>query len=192
MKLRTKASLMVAVVVAVTLTTAEYFFHRDLESSIRQSIHNRVMVVSAAVSDSISHFIEEAHSDCKAIAANIPPEALENRRVDEIERYFKKMLAIYPKFQNGMFLLDTQGGLWADYPAHPQTRGKRFNYREYFKKTMTQARGIIGTPYSSAPHRPAGAYFHGPDHRTRRQYIGAVGLFGAVAFLPRPWAASVT
>ena len=150
MKLRTKASLLMALVVAAALTTTEFFFDRVLESSIRNSIYDGLEGVSSAVSDSVSNFIQETLTDSRAVAANIPPDALEGRQVAAVERYLAKMSAIYPKFQNGMFILDAQGYLWADYPVKPKTRGKRFNFREYYKRTMAEKAGIVGTPYRSA------------------------------------------
>ncbi len=139
-----------ALVVAVSLVGAEVFFDRALESSIRRSIYAGVEGVSSAVGDSIARFLQDNSTDAQAIGLNIPLEALMQRRVAVVERYLAKMLKIYPKFQNGMFILDAQGYLWVDYPRHPETRGRRFNFREYFKRTMAEGQGIVGTPYRSA------------------------------------------
>ena len=164
-----------AVVVAATLITSEFFYDRLLKSSIRRSIYDGLEGVSSAVSDSISHFILETLTDTQAIAANIPSQALAGRQVKAVERYLGKMLRLYPKFQNGMFLLDSRGYLWADYPVHPKAHGRRFNFRDYYKKTMVEQKGVVGTPYRSARTGQPVLTFTAPIKDQQGRIVGLLG-----------------
>ncbi|MBW2651396.1 MAG: cache domain-containing protein [Deltaproteobacteria bacterium] len=71
------------------------------------------------------------------------------KNIPRIEEKLREMLEIFPKFQNGMFLLDKDGKLWVDYPKYQKTRGVDLSFRPYFKRTMKEQKGIIGVPYRS-------------------------------------------
>jgi len=150
MSLRTKTSLFLASLLILILGLVGYWSIRFLENSLRDSIYAGLESISVAQSQAISRFLEDSLNDAQAIASFLPVKALEEKNVRVIEEHLKKALENYPKFQNGMFLLDARGNLWADYPVHPETRGKNFAFREYFKTTMEKQRGIIGVPYRSA------------------------------------------
>jgi diguanylate cyclase (GGDEF)-like protein/PAS domain S-box-containing protein len=59
------------------------------------------------------------------------------------------MLKTFPKVQNGIFILDREGRFLADYPSHPELRGQSFAFREYYRRTIQEGRGIVGAPYKS-------------------------------------------
>jgi diguanylate cyclase (GGDEF)-like protein len=85
------------------------------------------------------------------------------------------MAGLYPKFENGLFILDIAGNLVVDYPAHPEVRGKNFAFREYFQRTLREKSGIIGKPYVSRrtdlPVLTFTSILRGPD----MQVLGFLG-----------------
>jgi PAS domain S-box-containing protein len=105
----------------------------------------------------------------------LPLNALEEKNVRVVQEHFETMMKIYPKFENGMFLLDAQGTLWADYPAYPDMRGRNFAFREYFKTTMEKQRGIIGVPYRSARTGEAVLTFTALLRGSKNQVLGMIG-----------------
>jgi len=175
MTLRTKTSLLLASLLIVILGIAGVFSLRFLENSLRNSIYAGLENVSVAESQAISRFLDDTLRDAQAIASFLPKKALEEKNVAVIEGHLKKAMENYPKFENGMFLLDSDGTLWTDYPVYPGTRGKNFAFREYFKTTMENQKGIIGVPYRSARTGEAVLTFTALLRGSKNQVMGIIG-----------------
>ncbi|MBM4278969.1 MAG: PAS domain S-box protein [Deltaproteobacteria bacterium] len=175
MTLRTKTSLLLASLLIVILGIAGIYSLHFLENSLRNSIYAGLESVSAAESQAISKFLEDTLRDAQAIASYLPQKALEEKKVAVIEEHLKKAVKNYPKFENGMFLLDAKGTLWADYPVYPETRGKNFAHREYFKTTMEKQKGIIGIPYRSTRTGEAVLTFTALLRGSNNQVLGLLG-----------------
>jgi hypothetical protein len=69
-------------------------------------------------------------------AEAIPKMAVEQKNAAVVDDILKTYFSILPKFENGMFILDAKGTLWADYPQHSEVRGRSFAFRPYFQETM--------------------------------------------------------
>ncbi len=150
MTLRIKASILLGILITVSLGISGYYYLNYFANSLRSSILNGLENVSTTSSREISSFLSDSLKEAQAVAQALPKIAIENKdaqRTDDVlESYFK----IFPKFENGMFLLDENGTLWSDYPPHPEVRGRSFAFRQYFKETMANQKGIVGVPYRSA------------------------------------------
>lgn len=175
MTLRTKTSLLIASLLIVILGIAGVFSLHFLENSLRNSIYAGLENISGTESQAISRFLDDTLRDEQAIASFLPQKALEEKNVAVIEEHLKKAMKNYPKFENGMFLLDAKGTLWADYPVYPGTRGKNFAFREYFKTTMEKQKGIIGVPYRSARTGEAVLTFTALLRGSKNQVLGIMG-----------------
>ncbi|MDO9351042.1 MAG: cache domain-containing protein, partial [Deltaproteobacteria bacterium] len=175
MTLRTKTSLLLAGLFVVILGIAGFFSLHFLENSLRNSIYAGLESISGTESQAISRFLDDTLRDAQAIASFLPQRALEEKNVAVIEEHLKKAMKNYPKFENGMFLLDAGGTLWADYPVYPGTRGKNFAFREYFKTTMEKHKGIIGVPYRSARTGEAVLTFTALLRGSKNQVLGIIG-----------------
>ncbi|MBI4798022.1 MAG: PAS domain S-box protein [Desulfarculus sp.] len=150
MKLKSKTSLLMALVVAIPLSMMGWLGLSTLEDSLRKAIYEEMETLAATAERTIHHFLEEGLSDARALALNLPARALEEKDAAQVERYLQAMQEVHPKYSNGMFLLDSQGVLWADYPPQPRARGQSFAYREYFQRTIQGQKGVVGRPYRSA------------------------------------------
>jgi PAS domain S-box-containing protein len=175
MTLRTKTSLLLAGLFVVILGIAGFFSLHFLENSLRNSIYAGLESISGTESQAISRFLDDTLRDAQAIASFLPQKALEEKNVAVIEEHLKKAMKNYPKYENGMFLLDAGGTLWADYPVYPGTRGKNFAFREYFKTTMEKHKGIIGVPYRSARTGEAVLTFTALLRGSKNQVLGIIG-----------------
>lgn len=175
MTLRTKTSLLLAGLLVVILGGAGIYFLYYLENSLRTSIYAGMETVAIAESQAISRFLDDSLRDTQAIASYIPQKALEEKNVAVIEDYLKRAMKNYPKFENGIFVLDAKGTLLADYPVYPGTRGKNFAFREYFKTTMEKQKGIIGVPYRSARTGEAVLTFTALLRGSKNQVLGMIG-----------------
>ena len=175
MTLRAKASIILCLLISVTLCITGYFYLVFLESSLRDSILRGLSSVSDTSSQVISRFLTDTLMEAQAIARALPPEALENQDAEAVANILKDYFTIFPKFENGMFILDAKGRLWTDYPVHPETRGRSFDYRQYFQRTMAERRGIIGIPYRSARTGKPVLTFTAVLHGKAGNIIGMLG-----------------
>lgn len=174
MTLRTKTSLLLVAVATVAVTVMGLFFLQQFEASLRQTILDGADTLSVRASAEVASFLEDSLRDTAAIAANLPAGALQQGKLAELEAYFARMLEVYPKFENGIFILDAQGRLVVDMPAFAEMRGKDFSHRAYFRDTRATGRGLIGAPYISSRHEQPVLTFTMPLHDPAGTFQGLV------------------
>ena len=175
MTLRAKASILLGILISCALGGMGYYFLEFFERSLRDSILGGLSSVSETSSQVISRFLSDTLMEGQAVAQALPKDALEKRDEKIIEDRLKEFLNIFPKFENGMFVLDKEGKLWTDYPSHPHVRGKAFAFRQYFQKTMEVKKGIIGIPYRSARTGQPVLTFTSVLRDTGNRIIGILG-----------------
>jgi signal transduction histidine kinase/CheY-like chemotaxis protein/HAMP domain-containing protein len=149
MTLRTKTSLLLAVITFLTLGVTGFFYLKFLQKSLKNSILSGVEAVAQTTSESIARFLEDSLNDVQVAALALPISALESNDIPALEKRLRKLVETFPKFENGMFILDKKGRIWVDYPPVPEVRGMDVSFREYFKRTIQEQKGIIGVPYIS-------------------------------------------
>jgi PAS domain S-box-containing protein len=183
MKIVTKTSLLLIMVILVVVGGIGTFHLHVVEEALRTSVFAGLQGISQTAATHTAGWIEECLMDTQAVAFNLPREALMKRDTEAVEEYLGAMNALFPKFDNGFFILDADGRLWVDYPVQPATRGKDLSFREYYQRTKTEGRGIVGVPYRSVrtgePVVTFTAYLKGPSGET-------MGLLGASARLLAP------
>jgi two-component system cell cycle sensor histidine kinase/response regulator CckA len=175
MKLKTKASWVMALTVTMTLLVIGGVFHVFLEKSLRTSINAGLEVVVNTAADSINHFLSSNLRDVRAVAASLPLDVIVRQDSREAEAQLAKMLEVFPQFGNGLFILDASGELWADYPRTTAVRGKSFAFREYFQQTMKSRHGVVGQPYRSARSGEPVCTFTAPLFDPEGKLLGMVG-----------------
>ncbi|MFP5221378.1 MAG: diguanylate cyclase domain-containing protein [Acidobacteriota bacterium] len=149
MKLSVKASfllsgLVLAVIAATSLFLLDYQ-RRALVAVIKQDLESEATTLARE----IRTFVDENLNDTRAIAGNIPREALVSGDLNAIREHLARQAAFYPKFENGLFLLDSNGNFLTDYPYHAELHGQPFAHRDYFQRTKAREQGVIGDPYVS-------------------------------------------
>jgi PAS domain S-box-containing protein len=149
MTLRTKTSILLAVIIIIALGATGFFYLRFFQQTLKNSILSSVETVAATTSQSIARFLDDSLKDTQAVALALPIRALEKNNLPPVEERLRELAELYPKFENGMFILDNRGRVWVDYPPHPAVRGVDVSFREYFKRTMREKKGVIGVPYIS-------------------------------------------
>jgi PAS domain S-box-containing protein len=175
MTLRTKTSLLLAVITFLTMGVTGFFYIQFLQQSLKNSILSGVKAVCDASSKSIARFLEDSLNDARVAALAIPVAALENNDIPVLEKRLRELAEAYPKFENGVFILDKSGRIWVDYPPVPEVRGLDVSFRDYFQRTMQNQKGTIGSPYISKrtgqPVITFTALLRGSDH----QVLGMLG-----------------
>jgi diguanylate cyclase (GGDEF)-like protein len=147
--LRAKTAALLAIIVTAVLITANLFWLRYAEESLKQTIFKGVDSQAKTAAQGIETFVDDCLLEAAAVARTLPVKALLKENTSEIAAHFREMFNIFTKFQNGIFLLDNKGKFIADYPYHPELHGQSFAFREYFKRTMQDKQGVVGSPYKS-------------------------------------------
>ena len=164
MTLRTKTSLLLVAVAVLSVTVMGFFFLRQFEDSLRQTILDGADTLAERASAEVASFLDDSLRDTAAIAANLPAGALAQGNIAELEAYFARMREIYPKFENGIWILDARGRLVVDMPAFAEMRGQDYSHRAYFRDTLATGRGLVGEPYISSRHEQPVLTFTLPLH----------------------------
>ncbi|MCX5890545.1 MAG: cache domain-containing protein, partial [Deltaproteobacteria bacterium] len=175
MTLRTKASILISIIIIIVMGVSGIYYLHFLQRSLKASILAGVEGVSDSTSQAISKFLADSLKEAQAVALALPVESLEKQDRLIIRNRLKLLLDIFPKFENGMFILDKKGRLWVDYPQSPAAEGTDFSYREYFQRTLKENKGILGVPYVSGrtgkPVLTFTALLRGSDN----QVLGVLG-----------------
>jgi len=147
--LGTKTTLLLAAIVSPVIITASLLLLHFQEESLKKAIFEGLDGQAKVAAHGIDAFIEEGLNEANAVAVTLPVNALVNGRTGLVEEHLKKMMQAFPMFQNGIFVLNKEGKFLADYPSHPELRGQSFAFREYYKRTIHEGKGVVGDPYNS-------------------------------------------
>ncbi len=147
MRLRTKASLLLVTIVAALLGVASMVSLKVLQDSFKGAISPGLMSLAQNTSRWLAGYREGGLRAAAAMAFELPRDALAGRDSAPIERYLEKVTRLYPNFDNGVFLLDPNGNLWADHPRHPDLYGVSFADRDYFQHTVVGGQAVVSAPY---------------------------------------------
>jgi diguanylate cyclase (GGDEF)-like protein len=149
MKLRTKASLFLSILlVAIFLGQAAYFYY-FLEKALLSQTHQRQEEIVSLLGDRLDAGIRSSQNDLLNMAAHLDFRLLQENNSGLLESYLQSALNFNSGFDNGYFILDAQGRGLADYPVGSDFRGKDFSFREYFQKTRDEKRPVISRIYVS-------------------------------------------
>ncbi len=173
MKLGTKTIILIIPLVVFLCGVSSgimLYFH---EISLRESVLAGVDGMARASVLNISAFIQDSRQNAEVIAANLPLKALEAGRMAEVAAYLKK-ISQFHRFGNGIFILDREGHFLTDYPAHPELQGTSFAFRDYFQRTVSEGRGVVGDPYFSKRTGAPVLTFTAPLFDSHKQIVAVV------------------
>lgn len=148
--LRTKTSFATALLLTLVLFASGIFHLRVLESSLRNTIMEGANSTAELSAQTIDTYLEGTLSEVQALGSALPLAAIKAKDSAALDRFLKLQSDRFPKFENGLFILDAEGNLIADYPVHEEKRHQNFAFREYFQATMAQQKGVISPLYRSA------------------------------------------
>jgi two-component system cell cycle sensor histidine kinase/response regulator CckA len=149
MRLRTKTSLLLVTIVAVLLGLAAAVSLKVLQASLKESISSGLASLSQNTARYIAAFLEDGLRDTRAIAAFLSRDALTNRDPAAMEKQLETMAQLHPNLDNGLFVLDADGNLWADYPHHLAKRGMSYASRDYFLSIVKDGQATVSSPHLS-------------------------------------------
>ncbi|NTW35066.1 MAG: PAS domain S-box protein [Syntrophobacteraceae bacterium] len=149
MTLRNRTLTLLTSITVISLSVMGFLHLRFLEISLGNSISSGLETMADTTSDVISRFISQSLSTVQLMSTTLRVEDIQQRNTPAIENQMKKLMEMNSDFANGMFMLDSNGILWVDYPPHPGIRGNSFNFREYYQRTIEGKRGVVSIPYRS-------------------------------------------
>ncbi len=149
MTLRNRTLTLLTSITVISLSVMGFLYLRFLEISLRNSIASGLETIADTTSDVISRFTSQSLSTVQLMSTTLRVEDIQQRNTPAIENQMKKLIEMNSDFANGMFMLDSNGILWVDYPPHPGIRGNSFNFREYYQRTIEGKRGVVSIPYRS-------------------------------------------
>ena len=149
MKLRTKASLFLSILLVAIFLGQTVYLYYFLEKALLRQTHQRQEEIVSLLGDRLDAGIRSAQTDLLNIAAHLDFTWLKEKKHDLLESYVQSAFSHNSNFDNGFFILDAQGRGLVDYPAGTDFRGQDFSFREYFQKTRDEKRPVISKSYVS-------------------------------------------
>lgn len=97
--------------------------------------------------------------EIQMVAAGFPVQASRARDAHQAQAHLARRGQIPPQCQDGLFVLDPQGQIWADHPSVAEARGLSPACHDFVAPTLGQRRGVVGRPH------PSGGRLRPPHHR---------------------------
>jgi diguanylate cyclase (GGDEF)-like protein/PAS domain S-box-containing protein len=148
MKLQAKVSLFLSTLLLAALLSQGGIVSYFLDQSLRIKANQDLLQEADQVSNRLDVFILNSQTDIMNIAHNMNIQALLEGKLSKVETYLESAFFANTRFDNGFFILDAQANLVVDYPVS-QSRGINLAFREYFKRTFSEKKPIISSPYIS-------------------------------------------
>ena len=174
MDIGTKATALVTAIVSTVLIASSFILLQYQEESLKQTILKGVDGQAITTAYGIESFINEGIKDSRRIASALPIEALLKDNPREIETHLKKLYETFPKFENGIFILNKEGVFLGDYPSHQELHGRSFAFREYYQSTIQEDRGVVSKAYTSMRTKLPVLTFTVPIHDEHGKMIAIV------------------
>lgn len=148
MKLQAKMSLFISAFLLAALFSLGGILSYFLDKSLNNKANQDLLHFADEVSGRLDAFILDSQTDILNIAHHMNIPALQEGRLGKIENYLQSAFYANSRFDNGFFILNAQGILVVDYPVS-ESRGINVAFRDYFKKTFSEKKPIISSPYVS-------------------------------------------
>ncbi|HWR98440.1 MAG TPA: hypothetical protein VN317_08465, partial [Candidatus Methanoperedens sp.] len=113
MRLRSRIALILVALVALPTVPTALALLGLMERSLRETIGGRLDELARTNAASIAAFLDESLHETRQIALLLPPAAIRARDAAAIEAALRVPVESFPRFQNGCFVLDGSGTLWA-------------------------------------------------------------------------------
>jgi diguanylate cyclase (GGDEF)-like protein/PAS domain S-box-containing protein len=148
MKLQVKTSLFLSALLLIALLSLGGILSFFLDRSLLSKANKDLLEEASQVASRLDMFIDNVQTDMRNIAQHLDIQAIRNGKWEKNESHLRSAYFANSHFDNGFFMLDSQGILKVDYPVSG-SRGGNFSFREYFQKTVAVKKQIVSNPYRS-------------------------------------------
>lgn len=147
LSLSAKMSITVFFLVVGFISATEIFIFSYFEEEHKKSIPTHQSVLTSSMAREIDYKVEISQKILQQTADRITDKAFNNQEVAQTTiDGLKEALVL---FDDGLFLFSPNGTLVAQSPYEPNMRGNNYSSSEYYKKTVSEGRPYISTPYRS-------------------------------------------
>lgn len=154
-----------------------YFLSEHLRQDVTELTSAQLLTITNYVAQDVDRDIIMRRDLLKHVAATLPLALLQNTR--ELPDWLALRHDINPLFSLGIFVLDGDGIVVADYPALPGRRGLSYADRDYFQQAMKGepaiGRSVIGRA-SHVPALPMAMPIRDPAGKIRAVLVGISAL----------------
>jgi PAS domain S-box-containing protein len=153
--LKARMALTVSLLFVCFVTAASYATLSYFERTFKEIIFTQQASLVSNLARSIDDKLSIVHTSLAAVAATVPPDCVTDPL--RAQRFLDRHSALLSLFDNGIFLIATDGKLIAESPYRFGRRGRDLRFREWFWQTVTTQKPYISDPYISThtPGRPA-------------------------------------
>ena len=199
--LKNKMALTVCFLLLFSLSATAVIFLHIFSDEIKNIISQHQLSLITEMAEDIDEQIRLGQKTIIRIAATVPPEIVTDS--NQVQLFLDQRLGEGTKlfFDNGIFFFSRTGILLAEYPFHPNRRGKDYSFRDYFSRTVASRQPQVSDPYFSSQehHHPAISFtapifdksgqiiavIAGSVDLTKDNFLGGIGKikFGQTGYL---------
>lgn len=159
----------VVLVTALIVTGAGSLFSRtELEQQARNQVATIAELVALELDDKLGRRLEILSE--VAVSLTMSETALSGRA----RIIMQQQVALQHEF-DGLYLIDTEGQVVAEYPEAYEQTGLNVSHREYFTRLASQLTPIISEPYVSNYRNHPAVMIAAPVFNHEGRFIGALG-----------------
>ena len=179
--LKTRVALTVSLLFVLFATIISLYVVYSGERDYRSSLATHQYSLVSSVAEAIDDKLVITQRALIAEGGAIPLRAMVD--ADAAQSYLDNRKALLSIFDNGLFLLSSNGRLIAESPYLPGRRNRDISFRDFFKKTVATGRPVISAPYVSThtPGHPAimlTVPLYTPDRKLAAILAGSFDLLG--------------
>ncbi len=155
LSLKTKMALAVSLLFLMLIILLAWGALVFQERSLKKAISRQQFALVSSLAASIDDKLGLAHNALITAAHQMPPETLLD--ADLAQGFLDARISLHSVFDNGLFLISSDGGLIAESPFLPERRGRDMTSFEFFQQTLATGKPYISAPYTSVhtPGHPA-------------------------------------
>ncbi|MBI2746499.1 MAG: EAL domain-containing protein [Burkholderiales bacterium] len=180
--LKTRVVLAVALLFVGFASLLTWLILRHFDQSFRENLYHEQFVLATTLADNIDDKIRQSQTLLTQVAAQVPPQALQNSQLAQDFLDQKSNLKTF--FTNGILIIDARGRIVAESPYLPGRRGRDVSSLEVFKVVSETRQPYISKPFASvrAMGRPV-ITMALPLFNTQGEMVGR--LHGSIELLGR-------
>ena len=174
LKLSTKISLIVSLLVTVVLSVMTFCASLYLEKQFRTTVSGQQYSMVTTMADEIDSKIQTTQLQLIALAETVTPEILQSP--EQAQQFLQGRPDTLAVFDSGLFFFSADGTLLATNPPEPQLIGKNYSFRDYYQKVRKTGKPVISEPFLSTHKHPHPTItFIAPVFDSGGQLIGMLG-----------------
>ena len=152
MKLITKLTLIVPILITVIFALAAFFAFSQYKKTIKETIAQQQFLMVSILADEIDTKLLTAQQHLIAFAKTAPPDIMQHP--EKAQAYLDNRSSLHVTVDNHLFLFKPTGKIYVESPYAPGRRGLDLSFCEYIINTLKTNKPYISDPYvSSQPNK---------------------------------------